>query len=108
MPLLPPSRKILPLRMPMLLASMIPVLFTTRLARSPAARALSTTVPPLLAAITPLLVTTASALALSMLSLIRPSPARSTVTLSPAAMRTVPMLALMTPVLLTCGAISAT
>ncbi len=75
---------------------MTPVLLTTVFSSSPAAWAVSTTLPPL-AWIMPPFCTSALIAPWSTATFSRPSPATSRVTAEPAAMTTVPRLAVIRP-----------
>ena len=106
-PLSPPSRTMVPLRLAMLLARITPSVLMTVSRSALALFAVRSTLPPS-ASIVPLLSAAAFSADSSTVTLIRPSPTMSRVTLSPAARATVPMRAAMTPSLATCGPSSAT
>ena len=102
-----PSKRITPLRSPMVRAWITPVLLTTVLNRSPAPCAVITTRPPSACSMPPFW-TRALAAPLSTTTLSKPSPATSRVMAAPDARAIVPRLAWIRPSLLTWPPNSAT
>ena len=102
-----PSSRMRPPRATRPFASMTPVLLTTLPSNASAPRAVSATRPPA-ALMLPLFSAAASSAPRSTLTLIRPSPTKSRLTVSPAASAVLPPGVEMVPLLLTFGAISTT